>query len=361
MANALAQISEAGVAVWLDDLSRERLKNDSLAKLIEDDKVVGVTTNPSIFSAAISKSDLYIDDITSNSEKTVEEIITTLTTDDVRNACDLFTKTFKNSNGLDGRVSIEVDPRFARDTKSTIAQGKQLWAIINRPNLLIKVPATLEGLPAITELISQGISVNVTLIFSVYRYKQVLDAFVSGLEKRLASGKAITDIYSVASFFISRIDSEVDKQLPIDSELRGSIAIANAIVAYDAYQTFEKNQRWQNIALKGGNLQRPLWASTGVKDPAYDPTRYVMLLVAQNTVNTMPQATLDAVRNAGIFSGDTITPNILKAKSSLAKLALLGIDLQKITESLERDGVAKFETAWLELMDTIKTVVGNSK
>jgi transaldolase len=361
MANALEHISEAGVAVWLDDLSRERLKNNSLAKLIQEDSVVGVTTNPSIFSAAISKSDLYISDITKNNEKTVEEIITTLTTDDVRNACDLFAQTYKDSNGVDGRVSIEVDPRFARDTKSTINQGKELWRIINRPNLFIKVPATVEGLPAITELISQGISVNVTLIFSVNRYKQVLDAFTAGLEKRLASGKAITDIYSVASFFISRIDSEVDKQLPTDSELRGSIAIANAILAYDAYQTFENTQRWQKIASKGGNLQRPLWASTGVKDPSYDPTRYVMLLVAENTVNTMPEATLDAVRKTGIFTGNTISPNVLKAKSSLAKLALSGIDLEKITEALEIDGVAKFEAAWLDLMDTINTVLGNSK
>ena len=361
MVNALAQISEAGVAVWLDDLSRERLQNNSLAALIKEDKVVGVTTNPSIFSAAIGKSDLYVNDITKNGDKTVEEIITGLTTDDVRNACDLFSQTFKNSNGRDGRVSIEVDPRFARDTKSTIAQGKELWRIIDRPNLLIKVPATIEGLPAITELISEEISVNVTLIFSVNRYRQVLGAFASGLEKRLASGKAIADIHSVASFFISRIDSEVDKQLPGDSELRGSIAIANAIMAYEAYQTFKKSERWQMIATKNGNLQRPLWASTGVKDPSYDPTRYVMLLVADNTVNTMPEATLDAVRKSGIFTGDTITPNILKAKSSLAKLALSGIDLEKITEALEADGVAKFETAWLDLMESVKTVVGNSK
>lgn len=361
MANALAQISEAGVAVWLDDLSRERLQNDSLAKLIEEDNVVGVTTNPSIFSVAIGKSNLYVNDIAKNSKKTVEEIITILTTDDVRNACDLFAQTFKNSNGSDGRVSIEVDPRFARDTKSTIAQGKDLWRIIDRPNLLIKVPATIEGLPAITELISEGISVNVTLIFSVSRYKKVLDAFAAGLEKRLAAGKAITDIYSVASFFISRIDSEVDKQLPTDSELRGSIAIANAIMAYEAYQIFKKTERWQIIASEDGNLQRPLWASTGVKDPSYDPTRYVMLLVADNTVNTMPEATLDAVRKAGIFTGDTITPNIVKAKSSLAKLALSGIDLEIISEALEIDGVAKFETAWLDLMDSVKAVVRNSK
>lgn len=358
MDNALSQISKAGVAVWLDDLSRERLKNHSLEKLIKEDNVVGVTTNPSIFSAAIGKSELYKDDIIKHKDKTIEEIITILTTDDVRNACDLFSQTFAGTHGRDGRISIEVDPRFAKDTKASIAQGMQLWKLINRPNLLIKVPATTEGLPVISQLISEGISVNVTLIFSVARYKQVLDAFAIGLENRISNGNSISDIHSVASFFISRIDSEVDKQLPSDSELKGSIAIANAIMAYDAFLNFEKSERWQKLGAKGGNIQRPLWASTGVKDPAYDPTRYVMLLVARDTVNTMPEATLDAVRKSGIFTGDTITPNILNAKSTLGKLALSGIDLDKITDLLESDGVSKFEAAWLDLMNSIKTVSG---
>lgn len=358
MANALSQISEAGVAVWLDDLSRERLKNHSLEKLIKEDSVVGVTTNPSIFSAAIGKSELYKADIVKHKDKTVEEIITILTTDDVRNACDLFSQTFANTKSRDGRISIEVDPRFARDTKSSVSQGIQLWKLIDRPNLLIKVPATTEGLPVISQLISEGISVNVTLIFSVTRYRQVLDAFATGLEKRLSAGNSISDIHSVASFFISRIDSEVDKQLPVDSELKGSIAIANAIMAYDAFLNFEKSQRWQNLVARGGNIQRPLWASTGVKDPAYDPTRYVMLLVARDTVNTMPEATLDAVRQSGIYTGDTITQNILNAKATLGKLALIGIDLEKISNFLESDGVSKFETAWLDLMNSIKTASG---
>jgi transaldolase len=358
MDNALSQISKAGVAVWLDDLSRERLKNHSLEKLIKEDNVVGVTTNPSIFSSAIGKSDLYKNDIVKHKDKTIEEIITILTTDDVRNACDLFSQTFASTQGRDGRISIEVDPRFARDAKSSILQGIQLWKLIDRPNLLIKVPATAEGLPVISELLSEGISVNVTLIFSVARYKQVLDAFATGLENRLSGGKSISDIHSVASFFISRIDSEVDKQLPVDSELKGNIAIANAIMAYDAFLNFEKSERWQKLVAKGGNIQRPLWASTGVKDPAYDPTRYVMLLVARDTVNTMPEATLDAVRQSGVYTGDTITPNILSAKSTLGKLALVGIDLEKITNLLESDGVSKFEAAWLDLMNSIKTVSG---
>jgi transaldolase len=358
MDNALSQISKAGVAVWLDDLSRERLKNHSLEKLIKEDNVVGVTTNPSIFSSAIGKSDLYKNDIVKHKDKTIEEIITILTTDDVRNACDLFSQTFANTQGRDGRISIEVDPRFARDAKSSILQGMQLWKLIDRPNLLIKVPATAEGLPVISELLSEGISVNVTLIFSVARYKQVLDAFATGLENRLSGGKSISDIHSVASFFISRIDSEVDKQLPADSELKGNIAIANAIMAYDAFLNFENSERWQKLVAKGGNIQRPLWASTGVKDPAYDPTRYVMLLVARDTVNTMPEATLDAVRQSGVYTGDTITLNISSAKSTLGKLALVGIDLEKITNLLESDGVSKFEASWLDLMNSIKTVSG---
>jgi len=336
MPKPLAQISQAGVAVWLDDLSRERINNDSLKKLISEDNVVGVTTNPSIFAAAIGKSDLYQSDILQNKEKSIEDIITKLTTDDVRNACDLFQTAFETSNGVDGRVSIEVDPRFARDTLATVKQGKQLWEIIDRKNLLIKVPATVEGLPAITELIANGISVNVTLIFSVNRYRQVLDAFASGLESRLSASNEINEIHSVASFFVSRIDTEVDKQLAVDSDLRGLAAIG------------------------GGKLQRPLWASTGVKDPAYDLTRYVMQLVAKNTVNTMPEATLNAVRSSGVFIGDSITPNIAVSKSNLAKLALAGIDLDKITTALEIDGVAKFEVAWIDLMSSVKSVIARS-
>jgi len=360
MPKPLAQISQAGVAVWLDDLSRERINNDSLKKLISEDNVVGVTTNPSIFAAAIGKSDLYQSDILQNKEKSIEDIITKLTTDDVRNACDLFQTAFEKSNGVDGRVSIEVDPRFARDTLATVKQGKQLWEIIDRKNLLIKVPATVEGLPAITELIANGISVNVTLIFSVNRYKQVLDAFASGLESRLSASNEINEIHSVASFFVSRIDAEVDKQLAVDSDLRGLAAIANAVMAYEAFLAFEKSERWKKIENRGGKLQRPLWASTGVKDPAYDLTRYVMQLVAKNTVNTMPEATLNAVRSSGVFIGDSITPNIAVSKSNLAKLALAGIDLDKITTALEIDGVAKFEVAWIDLMSSVKSVIARS-
>jgi len=360
MANTLAQISKAGVAVCLDDLSRERLKNGSLAKLIAEDSVVGVTTNPSIFGSAISKSDLYRNDILENKDKSIEEIITKLTTDDVREACDLFHNTFKSTNELDGRVSLEVDPRFAHDALATIKQGKELWEIVDRKNLLIKVPATLEGLPAVTELIAQGISVNITLIFSLDRYKKVLDAFASGLEKRVNASQEISSIHSVSSFFVSRIDVEIDKQLGDKSELKGLAAIANAVMAYEVFLEFEKSSRWQKLLSHGGNLQRPLWASTGVKDPSYDQTRYVMSLIAPNIINTMPEATLNAVKASGVFTGETITPNIKNAKINLAKIALAGIDIAKVTEALEIDGLAKFEAAWLDLMSSVKSVISGS-
>jgi len=356
MANTLSEISQAGVAVWLDDLSRERLQNNSLIKLINYDHVVGVTTNPSIFSTAIGKSSLYRNDIIANKSLSIEEIIMRLTTDDVRKACDLFKDTYANTNHLDGKVSIEVDPRFAHDTQATIDQGKELWNLIDRPNLFIKVPATLEGLPAITKLIAHGISVNVTLIFSVERYKQVLAAYAEGLTQLIAAGGPVNEVFSVASFFVSRVDTAVDLLLPTDSNLRGCAAISNAIMAYEAFQSFESNALWKELKAAGCNSQRPLWASTGVKDPKYDPNRYVIDLVAPNTVNTMPEQTLESVKKTGVFKGLTISDNLTLAKSNLARLALAGIDLDKITQDLEADGVKKFEIAWLDLMNSVRAV-----
>ena len=361
MGNALADISKAGVAIWLDDLSRERLQNGSLKKLIESDYVVGVTTNPSIFASAIGKSDLYQADIVKNALLSTEKIITQLTTDDVRDACDLFTGVYESTKHQDGRVSIEVDPRFARDTNSTVEQGLHLWKMIDRPNLLIKVPATVEGLPAITELIARGVSVNVTLIFSVARYKQVLQAYADGLKRRVDKQQEIGQIFSVASFFISRIDSAVDALLPTDSSLRGQTAIANAVMAYQSFLDFSNTPAWKELVNKGANVQRPLWASTGVKDPSFDPNLYVLDLVAPNTVNTMPEATLNSVRNSGVFNHDLIPSKLASSKSILAKIALAGIDLGKITDHLEVDGVSKFESAWLELMKTVNAIVGGSK
>ena len=358
MSDITNQIHAAGVSIWLDDLSRERLANGSLKDLIDQGVIRGVTTNPSIFNNAISNSDLYVDSIKSMNNESVDEIISTLTCDDVSKACDLFANLYQQSNGQDGRVSIEVDPRFARDTKATIDQGSSLWKQIAKPNLLIKVPATKEGLPAITALIGMGISVNVTLIFSLQRYREVLSAYADGLEIAAKSNLEIKSIFSVASFFISRIDTEVDKLLPGDSVLRGTCAIANAVLAYQYFIEFTNSTRWKSLQDIGANLQRPLWASTGVKDPAYDPTRYVMQLIAPDCVNTMPEATLNQVMQNGVFAGNTINSNFQQAKSIMAKIALAGIDLDRITLFLEVDGVSKFESAWFELIDSVRVIAG---
>ena len=359
--NTLQEISDAGVSIWLDDLSRDRLHDGSLETLISDSHVVGVTTNPSIFSAAIAKSTLYQADILDMASKgySTIEIVTQLTTDDVRNACDLFAPTFVSSNGVDGRVSIEVDPELAYDTSATVSRGKYLWSVVKRPNLLIKVPATMEGLPAIEELTAQGISVNVTLIFSVERYRMVMDSYLRGLERRVINQLPINQIHSVASFFISRIDSFVDEQLDASSPtsvLRGKAAIANAHLAYEAFLQVTSSARWSKLASHGANFQRPLWASTGVKDKLYVSTKYVVELVADNCVNTMPENTLNDLRTNGIVRGDTITANFDQAREVLKDLARAGIDFEYVVRHLETDGVGKFEKAWKELLNNVSTV-----
>ena len=356
--SSLQDLSDAGVSIWLDDLSRERLESGSLAELISNSNVVGVTTNPSIFSAAISGSDKYLADIKrlASAGASVNEIVNVLTTDDVRAACDLFAPTFEATLGVDGRVSIEVEPALATNTEGTIASGLALHALVNRPNLLIKVPATLEGLPAIEELTARGISVNVTLIFSVERYQAVMDSYLRGLERRIGNGLSISEIHSVASFFISRIDAEIDKQLDGNqpgSPLRGAAAIANAHLAYQAYLKVLHSTRVQELIKRGGNMQRPLWASTGVKDKAYDTTRYVVELVAANCVNTMPEGTLNELRAHGVVRGDTITSQIESSKATISALEEAGIDLAAVTSHLESDGVKKFIGAWQELLANI--------
>ena len=357
----LKAISESGVSIWLDDLSRDRLQTGSLAKLIEESCVVGVTTNPSIFSAAISGSTLYREDILALKEEglTTSAIVTELTTSDVRNACDLFLPTFLESNQQDGRVSIEVDPRLAYNTSETISQGKQLHSLVNRPNLLIKVPATLDGLPAIEELTAQGISVNVTLIFSKPRYEAVMDSYLRGIERRLSNGLPVSDIHSVASFFVSRIDADIDKKLDAIEEnhpLRGKAAIANAVLAYEAFMKVSQSARWLKLAERGANMQRPLWASTGVKDKSYDSTRYVVELVAAHCVNTMPESTLNEVRLHGAAHGDSITPAISRSHKVFADLLNVGIDFTAVVNFLEDDGVVKFEKAWEELLANVEAV-----
>ncbi len=356
----LAQLSQAGVSIWLDDLSRERLNTGNLAGLVRDKHVVGVTTNPTIFANAMSKGEAYDEQTKelaargADTEATVRE----LTTTDVRNAADLFRDVYAASNGVDGRVSIEVDPRMAKDSDKTVAEAQDLWKTVDRPNVLIKIPATEEGLPAITKTLAEGISVNVTLIFSVERYRAVIDAFFAGLEQAKANGHDLKGIHSVASFFVSRVDTEIDKRLDAigtdaATALRGEAAIANARLAYAAFEELFATDRWKALAEAGANAQRPLWASTGVKDPQYSDTRYVDQLVVANTVNTMPEKTLDAAADHAELSGDTVTGKGPDAQIVFDKLRVVGIDIEDVFKVLEEEGVEKFEKSWIELLETV--------
>jgi transaldolase len=355
----LAALSAEGVSVWLDDLSRERLQTGNLQNLIDTRSIVGVTTNPSIFQAALSKGNAYDDQVKELAERgaDVDATIRTVTTDDVRNACDVLAKTYEASGGADGRVSIEVDPRLAHDTDKTILQAIELWKIVDRPNVLIKIPATKAGLPAITAVIAEGISVNVTLIFSVERHREVMDAYLAGLEKAKEAGHDLSKIHSVASFFVSRVDTEIDKRLDdIGTDealaLRGQAGVANARLAYAAYQqVFVGGDRFGVLFAEGARAQRPLWASTGVKNPDYSDTLYVTELVAKNTVNTMPEKTLDAVADHGEVKGDTISGTSGAAQIVFDKLSAIGIDLTDVFLVLENEGVDKFETSWGELLE----------
>ncbi|MGB6182096.1 MAG: transaldolase [Rhodococcus sp. (in: high G+C Gram-positive bacteria)] len=355
----LADLSSAGVSVWLDDLSRERISSGNLGELISTKSVVGVTTNPSIFQAALSSGTAYDEQVTELASRgaDVDAVIRTVTTDDVRNACDIFATVYESSNGIDGRVSIEVDPRLAHETDKTVAQAIELWKIVDRPNLLIKIPATEAGIPAIAKVIGEGISVNVTLIFSVERYELVMNAYLEGLEAAKAAGHDLKSIHSVASFFVSRVDTEIDKRLdaigtPEAIELKGKAGLANARLAYVAYQqVFEVGSRFQGMLDDGALPQRALWASTGVKDPTLPDTLYVTELVAPNTVNTMPEKTMDAVADHGEITGDTITGKGPESQEIFDSISGLGIDLTDVFLVLENEGVQKFETAWTELID----------
>jgi len=353
----LQALSDAGVSIWLDDLSRDRLDTGNLAELVKVRNVVGVTTNPTIFQLAMSKGTAYDDqlDKLAAAGTSVDDAVFEMTTDDVRNACDVMAPVWEATNGVDGRVSIEVDPRLAHDTEKTVAQAKQLSRAVDRDNVLIKIPATLEGLPAITAVLAEGISVNVTLIFSLERYRAVMNAFLSGLEQAHQAGKDLSKIQSVASFFVSRVDTEVDKRLDaIGTEeakaLKGKAGVANARLAYQAYEEVFSTPRWKSLEAEGGRPQRPLWASTGVKDPAYKDTMYVDDLVARGIVNTMPEKTLDAVADHGEITGDTITPNYGDAQKVLDDLEALGVSYNDVVQVLEVEGVDKFEKSWDELL-----------
>jgi transaldolase len=365
----LAALSAAGVSVWLDDLSRERLQTGNLQELIDTRSVVGVTTNPSIFQAALSKGTAYDEQVNELAERgaDVDATIRTVTTDDVRNACDVLAKQYELSGGVDGRVSIEVDPRLAHDSDKTILQAIELWKIVDRPNLLIKIPATLAGLPAITAVIAEGISVNVTLIFSVERHRLVIDAYLAGLEKAKEAGHDISKIHSVASFFVSRVDTEIDQRLEkIGTDealaLRGQAGVANARLAYAAYEeVFVGGARYETLKADGARVQRPLWASTGVKNPDYSDTLYVTELVAPNTVNTMPEKTIDAVADHGVITGDTVTGTGGEAQAVFDELTAVGIDLPDVFTVLEDEGVEKFEKAWLELLEATQEQLDAAK
>jgi transaldolase len=350
----LERLAEAGVAVWLDDLSRERLRTGNLAELVERG-VVGVTTNPTIFATAISKGDAYDEQLRELAGTSVEDAVFRITTDDVREAADVLRPVYDRTDTQDGRVSIEVDPRLARDTDATIASAKKLWAAVDRPNVFIKIPATVEGLPAITAVLAEGISVNVTLIFSIERYGAVLDAFQDGLEQAAANGHDLAPIASVASFFVSRVDTAIDPMLdeigtPQAAALRGTAAIANARLAYGLFLEVTAADRWKALAAAGAHPQRPLWASTGVKDKAYPDTLYVDELVVKDTVNTMPEATLEAVADHGGDGSDTVTGTQEEAESVIARLRDLGIDIDEVTRKLEEEGVKKFTDSWTQLL-----------
>jgi transaldolase len=361
----LKQLSDAGVSIWLDDLSRERLVRGTLAELIRDKHVVGVTTNPTIFQKAISGSEIYDEQVRDLARRKVDvgEALRAITTYDVRWGCDVLRPAYDASDSVDGRVSIEVDPRISGETDRTIAEARALWWLVDRPNLFIKIPATVPSLPAIAQCLAEGISINVTLIFSLERYGQVIDAFLDGMERARAAGHDLSRIGSVASFFVSRVDSEVDKRLDKmgtdeAKSLRGKAAIANARLAYQLYEEKFSSERWKSLEAAGAKPQRPLWASTSTKDPAYDDTMYVLDLVAPGTVNTMPEPTLEALIDHGSYRGETVRPMYSDAQGVLDNLKKLGISYDDVVQVLEDEAIEKFETSWKELIDSIEGEMG---
>jgi transaldolase len=354
----LAELSAAGVSIWLDDLSRDRIRSGNLQKLVDEYCVVGVTSNPTIFAAAIHNSDLYDQHVHELAIRkvSVEEALRTITASDVRAACDLL-KPVAEKTGIDGRVSLEVAPGLAHDTDGTEAEAAHLWWLVDRPNLFIKIPATEAGLPAITDTIAKGISVNVTLIFSLERYRQVMDAYLAGLEKCLAAGGGCASVESVASFFVSRVDTEIDKrldQLGADPSLKGKAAVANARLAYQAYEEVFSSERWRKLEAHGARPQRPLWASTGVKNPDYPDALYVSELIAPNTVNTMPEKTMLAYADHG-EPGTPIQKAYDEAAATMKAIADAGVDLDDVFRVLEEEGVQKFVDSWDELTESVRT------
>ena len=364
MSTPTAELSAAGVSIWLDDLSRERITTGNLQSLIAERDVSGVTTNPTIFAGALAKGEAYAEQVAALAAAgaDVDRAIFEITTDDVQSASDIFRPVYDKTGGVDGRVSIEVSPDLAHDTAATVTEAKKLWAKVDRPNALIKIPATKAGLPAITEVIGAGISVNVTLIFSLERYAEVIEAYLAGIEKAREAGLDVSTIHSVASFFVSRVDTEVDKRLKAlgtdaAAALLSHAGIANARLAYELFVQAFETDRAKALLAAGANAQRPLWASTGVKDPALPDTLYVTELVAAGTVNTMPEKTLEATFDHGEITGDTVTGNYAAAHELFAQLAAVGVDFADVTQVLEDEGVEKFIVSWHELQATVDTAL----
>jgi len=364
----LHKLREAGVSIWLDDLSRERIESGSLKALIESRAVSGVTTNPTIFAGAFSKGAAYAKQLAELSARgaSADEAIFEATTDDVRAACDVFLDVYKQTNGVDGRVSIEVEPGFAMDAGKTVSQAKALFEAVGRENVMIKIPATIPGLSAITQVIGAGISVNVTLIFSLERYAQVIEAFQEGISIAKAGGHDLAKIHSVASFFVSRVDTEIDKRLdaigtPEALNLKSKAALANARLAYEVFESRFSGDSWKLLEEAGANKQRPLMASTGVKDPTLPDTLYVTELVAPQLVNTMPEKTMEAVFDHGIIQEDTITGQYGAAREVLGSIQALGISYDEVVSLLEKEGVEKFIVSWNELVATVSNALDSTK
>ncbi len=363
----LAKLSAAGVSVWLDDLDRHRIESGNLQELIETKSVVGVTTNPSIFEKALSSGAVeYKAQLAQLAGTNVDLAVREITVADVSAACQVMAPVYQRTNGLDGRVSLEVDPRLANQAEQTVTQAKELWALVNQPNLMIKIPATDAGLSAITETLANGISVNVTLIFSVKRYEQVIQAWLAGLTKAKTNGHDLAKIHSVASFFVSRVDTLIDTQLnkigsPEALAMKGKAGVANARLAWQTYQNLLVDQRWLELHEIGANPQRPLWASTGVKDPAYPDTMYVTELVAPGCVNTMPEGTLNAVADHGVITGDTVTDTYDSAHGTFSQLTSIGINFAEVFATLEKEGVDKFISAWEQLLAGLEVALNEAK
>lgn len=365
MSSPLHKLAEAGVSIWLDDLSRDRISSGSLATLIDTRAVSGVTTNPTIFAAALSSGDSYAAQLSqlAVSGASAEEAIFEATTQDVRDACDVFKGVFEKSKGLDGRVSIEVEPGLAMDANATVAQARTLFDKVARDNVMIKIPATVPGLTAITETLAAGISVNVTLIFSLERYRQVIAAYKEGIKKALRAGIDVGRIHSVASFFVSRVDSEIDKRLerlgtPEATSLKSKAALANARLAYELFELEFSTDSWKELEKLGANPQRPLMASTGVKDPNLPDTLYISELIAPGLVNTMPEKTMEAFFDHGEVSGNTISSHYDESRELLAELEKLGVSYHEVVQLLEEEGVEKFNASWAELVQSVKAAMG---